>query len=454
MFTQGRVLWSDGLFLRPHHFQQQTRYFDNQIRERTRLHNANDFGFSRLSVDHEMLEHGRVSISSAAGVMPDGTLFNFPQDDLPPPALDVGENFVANEVIFLCLPNSTEGLQEVSSTIGRDDDEVAGYDGNRFRAERVSLRDTASQAGQLAEIEIKRVQPFLGTESQDLSAFSRLAVLRITERKPHGALHIDRNFLPTLLSHSASEYLRRFLVELASGLKQRAQLLAQRLGSPERSSVADVSDFLMLQAFNRATPVLDHLSTIARCNPEPIYIALSSLLGELSTYLNEGRLPPELPTYDHARPDRCWPPLMSQLRQLISVTLSTSAQPIPIQKKLHGYHLAPLFDRELLSTSSFILAVKADLPQSSIVKDFSAQVKIAPIEKIRDLVARQLPGIEISLLPVAPRQLPFHAGYSYFLLDKSATAPAAIQNSEGFSFHIPDNFPGLELQFWALRESS
>lgn len=454
MFTQGRILWSDGLFLRPHHFQQQTRYFDGQMRERRRQDNAHDFGFSRLSIDHEMLEHGRISISSAAGVMPDGTLFKFPEDDLSPPALDVGDDFVANEVIYLCLPNNSEGLQEVASSIGRDDDVVAGYDGNRFKAERVSVRDIATQAGELAEIEITRVQPFLGRESQDLSAFSRLAVLRITERKLHGAVQIDRSFLPTLLSHDASEALRRFLVELASGLKQRARVLAERLGSPERSSVADVADFLMLQAFNRATPMLEHLSSVARCNPEPIYLALSSLLGELSTYLHENRLPPELPTYDHARPDRCWPVLMSQLRQLVSVTLSTSAQPIPIQKKMHGYHLAPLFDRELLSTSSFILAVKADLPQSSFTKNFAAQVKIASIEKVRDLVARQLPGIEISLLPVAPRQLPFHAGYSYFLLNKSATAADAMQVSEGFAFHIPDNFPGLEVQFWSLRESS
>lgn len=453
MFTKSRILWSDGLFLRPHHFQQQARHVDDQIRESRRQDTAHAFGFSRLIIDTEMLEHGRISITSAAGIMPDGTLFDFPDDDFVPPALEVGEDFVANDIIYLCLPNIVDGVQEVASTLGRAD-EMSDYDGKRYRAERIPVRDTAAHAGELAEIEVARVQPFLGRESQDLSAYSRLAVLRITERKPNGAVEIDKTFLPTLLSLSASDTLRRFLVELNSGLKQRARVLAERLGSPERSSVADVADFLMLQAFNRATPFLEHWSTVPRCHPEQIYLSLCGLLGELSTYLNDSRLPPDLPRYDHARPDRCWPVMIGHLRRLVSVTLSANAQPVPVQKKLHGYYLAPLLDRELYTTSSFILAVKADLPQTRIAKDFGAQVKIAPIENIRDLVARQLHGIGVTLLPVAPRQLPFHAGFSYFLLDKAATAPDVMAASEGFAFHIPDSFPGLELQFWALRENS
>ncbi|MEL6750324.1 MAG: type VI secretion system baseplate subunit TssK, partial [Pseudomonadota bacterium] len=56
-------------------------------------------------------------------------------------------------------------------------------------------------------------------------------------------------------------------------------------------------------------------------------------------------------------------------------------------------------------------------------------------------------------LPVAPRHLPYHAGYTYFQLDRQNDAWSDLmQNATaGFGFHIAGNFPELELEFWALR---
>ncbi|MNP71061.1 hypothetical protein D3C76_1673880 [compost metagenome] len=52
---------------------------------------------------------------------------------------------------------------------------------------------------------------------------------------------------------------------------------------------------------------------------------------------------------------------------------------------------------------------------------------------------------------MAPRDLPFHAGFSYFELDRRDAAWDCMKKANGFGFHIAGEFPGLELQFWAIR---
>jgi type VI secretion system protein ImpJ len=73
------------------------------------------------------------------------------------------------------------------------------------------------------------------------------------------------------------------------------------------------------------------------------------------------------------------------------------------------------------------------------------------MEKIRDLVNLQLPGIRLRALPVAPRQLPFHAGFTYFELDDSHEGWQALQTSAGMALHVAGDFPGLTMECWAIR---
>jgi type VI secretion system protein ImpJ len=62
-----------------------------------------------------------------------------------------------------------------------------------------------------------------------------------------------------------------------------------------------------------------------------------------------------------------------------------------------------------------------------------------------------LPGIVLRALPVAPRQLPFHAGYTYFELDDKSDAWASLGSSAGMALHVAGEFPGLAMECWAIR---
>ena len=94
----------------------------------------------------------------------------------------------------------------------------------------------------------------------------------------------------------------------------------------------------------------------------------------------------------------------------------------------------------------------AQLPTELLRQRFPTQVKLGPVERIRDLVNLQLPGIPLHPLPVAPRQIPYHAGFNYFELEtRNNELWKQLEASGGLAMHIAGEFPGLELEFWAIR---
>ena len=62
-----------------------------------------------------------------------------------------------------------------------------------------------------------------------------------------------------------------------------------------------------------------------------------------------------------------------------------------------------------------------------------------------------LPGIPLRALPVAPRQIPFDSGSTYFELDASSEHWPDMKDSGGFAIHVGGDFPGMEMDFWAIR---
>ena len=121
-------------------------------------------------------------------------------------------------------------------------------------------------------------------------------------------------------------------------------------------------------------------------------------------------------------------------------------------EKKYGIRVAEIMDRSLIGTAFFVLSAKADLPEEALRSRLPAQIKIGPVERIRQLVNAAMPGIGLKPLPVVPRQIPYHSGFAYFQLDPQSEFWKELQSSGGFAIHIGGDFPGLVLEFWAVRQ--
>ena len=198
--------------------------------------------------------------------------------------------------------------------------------------------------------------------------------------------------------------------------------------APGQAGVAQVADFLLLQSINGWQNVLAHWADAANLHPEALYTALVQMAGELATFL-ETRRPNAYPAYRHDDLQRSFAPVVADLRRALSAVLEATAMPIPLREARHGVRVGPITDRSILRASNFVLTVQADVQAEQLRRLFPSQVKIGAVEHIRELVNVALPGIAVRPLPVAPRQLPFYAGATYFELDRASPHWQQMQNS-------------------------
>ncbi len=73
-----KVIWSEGLFLRPQHLQQQERYLERYMELHAGALRPHAWGFSVLELEPELLSIGKLGIRRARGCFPDGTPFSIP----------------------------------------------------------------------------------------------------------------------------------------------------------------------------------------------------------------------------------------------------------------------------------------------------------------------------------------------------------------------------------------
>ena len=437
------VIWYEGLFVKPQHFQQQARAAEAQLQQRLNCLNDTLYGFSELELNPEYLSFGKIAITRARGVMPDGSVFDIPNDQPPPPPLDIPDTTAVNQLVHLCLLLRSDGAVEVQWP--------DSYANSRYSAQRSEVHDTHSEEGDQVAMELAVPNLQMMLERDDRSAFTGIALGRILDKRPDGSLVMDEDFYPTSVSVHAVPPLKRYLGEIAGLMRERARAIAERIGSASQSGVADVTDFNLLQTLNRLYPLFQHLARRQHVHPEQLYIAFSQACGELVTFTDDGRLPLEYPAYQHDRLRQSLKPLQDTLRRALGTVLQPRAVSLPIETQQYGVLTAAVHDRLLLEDAAFILAVRAQMPLEILRQQFLQQTKVSSLEQLSKLVSLQLPGIPLIPLPVAPRHLPFHAGFSYFELDRHHPAWQSLTGAAGFGFHIAADFPELELQFWAIR---
>jgi len=444
MTQNNKVIWSEGLFLRPQHMQQQERYLERFVELRAGSLRPYAWGFHELELEADLLAIGKLGIKRARGVFPDGTPFAMPGDDPLPPPLDVDANW-RDQTVYLTLPLRSPTQPDS----GRP--EAPAEKLFRFRVREAEVRDASGSTDGITPLEVGGMSSRLLPQSQPMEGLTRMPLARIVECRADRRVALDDAFMPTGLSCQGVARLVTFLTELLGLLHQRGEALASRVALTDRGGSAEIADFLLLQVVNRCQPLVAHLAEAPLLHPEELYRILVAMAGELATFTAPGKRPPALPPYRHEALRESFEPVIAALRASLSAVMEQTAMPIPLQERKYGVWVAVVPDLTLLDNAAFVLAAKADVKSEELRRQLPAQSKIGPVEKIRDLVNLQLPGIPVTPMPVAPRQIPYNAGYLYFEFDRHAAMWRELKTSGGIAFHFGSGFAGLDLQLWAIR---
>ncbi|MDT8857524.1 type VI secretion system baseplate subunit TssK [Paracoccaceae bacterium Fryx2] len=446
MSWDSKVLWTEGLFLQPHHFQQADRHAEAMRAGLARRLAPYAWGVSDLEIDLDVLKVGQFALKSCSGLTQDGTVFRVPGAEDHPPALEV-PLAIKDCIVYLSVPQHRQGALEVDMT-------GAELSAARLRPAELEVTDTMGSGRKAATLSVGKLRLQFALAVDDLADRLVIAVARIVEVRPDREVVLDKGFIPSCLDLRAAAPLEGFLRELDGLLGHRMTALAGRMTQiGGAKGAAEIQDFLLLMAINRMVPQVRHLASIENVHPVTFYRDCVAMAGELATFMAPEKTAPAFPPYQHHDLTATFQPVIRTLRRYLSAVLEQTAVSIPLDPRKYGISVGVIADRKLVSTANFVLAVSADIPAENLRRHFSGQAKIGPVEEIRQLVNSALPGITLRPLPVAPRQIPYHAGVVYFELAGDSPYWGKMTTSGGIAVHVSGEYPGLKMELWAIRQS-
>lgn len=434
------------MFLRVQHFQQADRWTERLVRMMTRELAAYPWGVAEISIDRSALAIGQFALSNLRGILPDGTPFEVPIDaDLPPP-LDLDET-TKNTVIYLALPARRPGKADVAMIGG------ASVNGARVVASHYEAPDSNVETDFMAPIDVGRLSLRYLKSGDELAGYELIGLARVIEVRSDRAVILDQDYIAPSLNCAAEPRLNELITELLGIVRHRAEAIAERIGDPTIRGTAEVGDYFLLQILNRADPMLRHISANAtRLHPVTFYEQCIQLAGELATFTMDSKRASDFPPYRHEDLKATFGAVFDDLRSSLSAVLEQTAVAIELVERRHGVRVGTINDRTLLKDAGFVLAVRAEMSAEDVRRKLPAQIKVGPVERIAELVNVALPGIPVRPLPVLPRQLPYRSGTIYFELDTKNPLWKQLDTSGALALHLAGDFPGIEMELWALRE--
>lgn len=433
MSEANRVLWSEGLFLRPQHFQQQDRHTESLVRGALQAGPLHAWGFRTLALDAALLETGRVAVTEARGILPDGTPFAIPESMDPPEPVAVSRDTRAGAVL-LALPLETPG--GTSFDPAHVDPSGARY---RGRVERV--RDAVQGGGESEEIEIARPAAVLLAPGRDAGGFVTLPVVELTGLRADGGVALRDGFLPPALATAAVPFYGQLLHEVITGLDRIAEAHGRMVfGGAGRS----VENLLVLELANAARPRLAHILAQEVYHPAELFLELAGLAGRMATYGSGSRRLSELPAYDHMAPAPAFAALTDTLRSLILSLryVEPKSRALPVRKRETNVWMVRIDSPELLADSRIVVRVGSDLSDDALRKIFVHQVTVGSAGEFDALWKSRLPGIPLKPLHSQPREIPYDGDRLCLELDQKSEHWESLRAAPGFMIGVAGALPG------------
>ncbi len=292
--------WTEGLFLRPHHFQQaQLHHAVARQSDRT-LALPYTYGLINLELDKTALENGCFRLKKLQAILPGGVEVDMPgnsrANDLDLTA-EIGQSSLIT--IYAALPPLREGERN------EDENETEGV--RRFEPYPQECYDE-NAGGNEQLVMFRRMRVLLSSKSEELPGYEKMPILRLECRRTRDGKPVltpDAQYVPPALCLSAVPMLYSRLEALCTHLDRVAQSIVAALRQRELQEQPALRLEKMTKcAFVRAAVVgLRGMMACAHVTPVALYGELGRLLMQLAAFSpQEDCVAP--PSYCH---DDCLP---------------------------------------------------------------------------------------------------------------------------------------------------
>ncbi|MGC4060343.1 MAG: type VI secretion system baseplate subunit TssK [Aquabacterium sp.] len=452
MIQSPKILWGEGLFLRPQHFQQQDAYHEWRLSQMTRLLHPYAWGVRHIKVDPDALQTGLLRILELQAVMPDGELFNAPtEDELPPPlslaSLTDGHAAQLNELVFhlAMAPLRPNGTNMAATREEADT-------GARYYRSPIQAADAYTDAV-AAEVVVLRKSARLLPDAAPRAHLITMPLLRL-KKTPTGGFEIDGRFMPPCLNIQASPALFLHLRRLLDVLQAKVDALYGMHREPSKNIIefrsGDVASFWLLHTASAAFAGLSHLARHPALHPERLFEKLLELAGSLMTFSKTFTLA-DLPTYDHLNPGPAFTRIDQIVRELLETVISTRYFAINLRESPPSFHQGRLDSEQITPSTQLYLGVSAVMQPAELVDVVPARFKVGAPDDVDKLVLSAMPGIKLSHAPQVPAAVPVRPGSYYFTLEARGNLYERMMQAHALTIYVPSGIQDLRLELIAVN---
>jgi type VI secretion system protein ImpJ len=444
-----RLVWSEGMHLGPHHFQTQSRYFEDTLWFLNSQQHREPWGLLHYALDGEAIRNGLATLTYASGILPDGLIFDLPDcDPLPPPA----------QLNQLFTPTDSEIILHLAITPRLDqgmDCDLNGAPGTRYSPFQRALRDDALGLGENT-VSFARKNLALLSQSQLTPNMISFPLARIV-RDGAGGFLSDPEFIPPCLRIGASEGLVLLLHRLLQAMDEKIEATrSNRLGTGRfelGTSALDVANYWFLHALCSSLPSLRDRLQDRRCHPEAIYRDLIQLAGALSTFSLEATRD-EIPSYRHHDLTATFKELDTVIRRYLEVVVPSHNVILQFRQAEPYMYAAEVKDERCLRRARWIFGIRSEGPESRLLSQTPRLVKICSAEGVGKLVQRALPGMELMHLQVPPSALHAQADMHYFSVSLAGACWQHILQTKRVGVYLPGELGTATFELTIILENS
>jgi type VI secretion system protein ImpJ len=447
-----KVVWSEGMYLAQHHFQAQSRYFEDSLQFVLGALAFKAYGVAGCELDPEALLNGTVLLGHARGIFPDGLAFHIPDSDPTPPPREIGDAFSPTQEshqLLLTIPAYRRGAANCGS----------GDNGSyRYIAQTAQMPDDVT-GSDIKPVPVGKKNLHLRLDYEAQPSEIALPIARI-KRDGTGHFVYDSEYVPPALQIGASPRLLLLLNRIVEILDAKSAAVAAE-GSSSRKGLREyasreVANFWLLHAVRSSIPPLRHLLDMRTAHPEELFRELSRLAGALCTFAFDSH-PRSLPVYDHERLGECFGELDRHIRTHLEVIIPTNCISVPLRRVSDFLYVGVVTDQRCFGQARWILGARTDGDRSELIAKVPKLVKICSSRHVERLFKEARPGLSIQHLPHPPSAVSPRIGAEYFTLGRSGSMEAQvcwkeIGRSSEVGIYVPGALATAELELLVVLE--
>lgn len=441
-----RVLWGEGMFLRPQHFQQQALFLEQHLAQRIAWSARHGWGVQQCQLDEQSLQAGQIRALALSVLFRDGTLYQAPLQGALPASRDLATlpQLGTETTLYACLAQ----LQPYGGNAHGDEPAARPV---RFRHAHHDVADLFTQALD-ADLTTLELNVRLMVEEENRDGYDAVPLCRL-RKNATGLWEIAGDYLPPMIDISGSEAMQQQLRRLLEILLVKSQSLAAKHRERNKDVMefgpSDVGTFWMLHTVNRNFARLNHLAKSHPLHPEELYLVLAEFCGELLTFSSAYTLA-DIPPYRHEALAEVLPRLDRQIRELLETVISARYLVIPLHSPRPSFYVGSLESDRLLEDADFYLSIQSEQPIAQLVENVPLKMKIGAPDDVEKILNSAMRGVSLQYTTQTPSAIPVRMGNHYFALDPQSSIYQRMLQSRSICIYVPQTLADLSIELIAV----